>query len=153
MKQPIQIETEVEAGLPVELNISFILDNTKIINQERDKTEIHLFGTHVHILSLLKNINYSTNKELETGQISPYKIITDLMNKISFDFDINYIDTDTAIHFISSKTMNVKDMIDYCLIMRSIRKNIAIIFYDTYIRLNSECSLIKKVYLNYYKIE
>ena len=120
MKQPIQIESELGAGLPEELNISFILDNTKIIDQERDKTEIHLIGTHTHILSLLKNINYSTNKELETGQVSPYKIITDLMNKISFDFDINYIDTDTAIHFISSKTMNVKDMIDYCLIMRSI---------------------------------
>lgn len=98
-----------------ELSCKFILNDMKILDQSRDTISYNFIGTHINSIQLIKNINYANNKE--QGKISPYQIIFNLLNLLNYPANNNYIDTTKKIDFISSQSMTVKDMINYCLHM------------------------------------
>lgn len=107
----------------------FILSNTAIVSQTKDFIEYKFTCKQMNIINLLKNINYSTNKETLSGQESPYKIIMNINNKIQNLFDNQYIETSRKIHFISSQNSSALDIIDYCLKMGVSEKDLPSYFF------------------------
>lgn len=97
----------------VELNLTMIINDIKIISIDKQLVEFEVQCTHTNDIELSKNIIYSNNKE--QGQISPYKVITDVVNQTDCYLDEDYVDTSQRIDFITSQSMTVKDVIKYCL--------------------------------------
>jgi uncharacterized membrane protein YcaP (DUF421 family) len=65
---------------PVILDKTFIINNLKLIEQTREYLRYEIEATDINIQNLYKNVNYSNDKT--QGKLSPYKIISDIMNKI-----------------------------------------------------------------------
>lgn len=97
----------------VELDITMIVNDIKILSIDQQLVKFEVQCTHVHDMELSKNIIYSNNKE--QGQISPYKVISDVVNQTDCYLDEDYVDTSQRIDFITSQSMMVKDVIRYCL--------------------------------------
>ena len=73
---------------------------------EQDYNVYQLTFAQIDILKLLQNVNYSTNKQTLTGQVSPYKIILDINKIIQYPFDTNFVETTKIIDFITSQNSN-----------------------------------------------
>lgn len=113
----------------IEYSGEFILTDFELKVKEQDFSVYVLTFKQIDILKLLKNVNYSTNKETLTGQESPYKIIKDINGIIGNSFDQQYVDTTRRIDFISSQNSSALEIINYCLKMRSRCKKFTIIFF------------------------
>lgn len=104
---------------PIYYNGDFILSDFEITSHKKQYNIYTLTCKHIDILKLLQNVNYSTNKQTLTGQVSPYKIIEDINKLIQNSFDNRYIDTTRRIDFITSQNSSAIEIINYCLKMRS----------------------------------
>lgn len=113
IKSPQAGLTEAEKNKNPVFNGTFIINNVNIVSKQ-DETIIYEFiGELNNKTTLIKNYNYATNKE--TGKVSPYKIITDILQASNYPFDSNYTDTSQKIDFITSQNMTIEDSINYCL--------------------------------------
>ena len=99
----------------IQLGGQFIINDMKILSQEREVITYEFIGTHINSLKLIKNINYANNKE--QGKLSPYQIISNILNLVDYPLLSEFKDTSQKIDFISSQSMSIKDMINYCLHM------------------------------------
>jgi len=64
----------------VTLDKTFIINNLKLVEQTREYLRYEIEATDLNIQNLYKNVNYANDKT--QGKLSPYKIISDIMNKI-----------------------------------------------------------------------
>lgn len=103
---------------PIKYSGEYILVNFELKLQKKDYMLYQLTCSHADLLKLVQNVNYSTNKQTLTGQVSPYKIILDINNIIQNPFDSNYVETTRKIDFISSQNSSALEIINYCLKMR-----------------------------------
>lgn len=110
----VQPQKEFESE-SVQLPGKFIINDLKILSQTREIISYEFIGTHVNSTKLIKNINYANNKE--QGKLSPYQIISNILTLINYPLVPDFVDTTQKIDFISSQSMSVKDMINYCLHM------------------------------------
>jgi len=133
----------------ITLECDLIVNNIKIlsINQQFAKFEVECVYTTA--IELSKNIMYSNNKE--QGQISPYKIIGDVLNRVDCSFDNNYTDTSQRIDLITSQNTRIKNIIDYCLEL-GVSKNDPPTYFLTRI-LDNVCMLYNQLSTNDYIID
>lgn len=109
--EPVQ----ADKSEPTTLVKTFIVNNIRQDTQNREYISYEIEGQDLHMSDLIKNVNYSNDKT--QGKLSPYKIISDIANRIGYTFDDEYVDTSKKIDLITSQTMNAMDIIDYCLRM------------------------------------
>jgi hypothetical protein len=88
---------------PIEYSCEFLLSDFKLEQHTKDYNIYLLFFEQIDILKLKQNVNYSTNKQTLTNQVSPYKIILDINNIIQNPFDSNFVETTRRIDFITSQ--------------------------------------------------
>ncbi len=111
IKQPTYID---EKTVPKYFDFIVLITNSKIVdfNPKYSVYELHCEHSIVNLLN--RHINYATSKEL--SDISPYQIITNVLNKVGFEVDEDKIaKTTQQIQFITSQDLTVKDIIQYCL--------------------------------------
>lgn len=104
---------------PIDYVGEFILSDFEVKQKNKNFNIYSLFFKQIDILKLLQNVNYSTNKQTLSGQISPYKIISDINKIIQNSFDNKYVETTRRIDFISSQNSSALQIIKYCLKMRN----------------------------------
>lgn len=98
----------------VVLNSMFIINDFKIMHQEKNNMIIQLEGVEFNILRLLRNINYANDKS--QGPLSPFNIIKKVLGIINYSVNSeSFPYTDSSINFINAQNMTAKDIIEYCL--------------------------------------
>jgi hypothetical protein len=81
MQEPSQTTEDNNKNIELKtLEKVFIINNIKQVDQTREFVRYEFEGEDFAIQSLYLNVNYANDKT--AGQVSPYKIITDIMNKI-----------------------------------------------------------------------
>ena len=111
MVEPLQTYSTERA----QLDCSMIVNNIQILSINSQTVKFEIQCSHYYDIDLSKNIIYSNNKE--QGKLSPYTIISNVMNFTDCLFNENWDQTSQRIDFITSQNMRVKDVITYCLEM------------------------------------
>ena len=123
IKQPIQTDNLYEkTKYDGELNATYVINNVTTLQQDKDKITYQFFSEEINVFNFIKNINYATNKK---NSKSPYEIIQEVCHKANIVMDSDYVDTSLKIDFINAQTMNVIDIIKYCLAMGAFSKNVS----------------------------
>lgn len=100
------------------LDLLFNVDKISTVFKKNNNTMYRFNTTHFNQKYLLKNINYSTIKDLKdtsNTKESPLAIINKLLFKVDYPTDQIVNDTTQRINFISSQTMSIKDCVDHLL--------------------------------------
>jgi hypothetical protein len=81
MVQPLQTTPENSNNIPnIILKKTFLVNNVKQYDKTRESIRLEFRCYDIEIKKLYLNVNYANDKT--AGPVSPYKIISDVMNKV-----------------------------------------------------------------------
>jgi hypothetical protein len=152
---PTDLNEEASQGVNInnnpEFNHIYIVNNVKLVSKNEEMNTYEFNGILNNNLTLIKNFNYATNKE--TGPVSPYRIISDILNAANYPLNRNYTDTSQKIDFITSQNMTIEDSIRYCLNLGVSKNDPPTYFVHNLIKneaqLINQCSRLETIYNPY----
>lgn len=111
IKQPTPMD---EIAVPKYFDNIYMIVSARIIDFAVTYATYEFEAVHESIIKLNRHINYATSKSL--SPISPYKVISDALKKVSIEInEKNITKTTNRIHYITTQEQTVKDIIKYGL--------------------------------------